>query len=177
MRTILFCLTACTALSGCWSADTFQNTGTSLKKIFALEPKKPFQPHPVATAYCYHAQSDILCYREPQKGMEVQFVARQPTDSVGQAITATPAVPPSVDEIHQGAVDSSFPQANRAFGGAAQEAALSYPGTTHGSASFSSQTRTSSNANYGSNTASYNMNTSGYTSAQNSGPTVLMPNP
>ena len=169
-------LLACTLLNlgACTTQDSINATGTSLKRIFVVEPKKPFRPHPVAEAYCYRTQTDILCYREPRKGMEVQYVARQPTESVGVALGANDKVPPSVEEIHRGLPDDGFPP-GRVTTGTAAEAARNYPVTPFGrSASFNSSS-TNQSVITSSNGSSYV--TSASTSvATTKGPRVLMPN-
>jgi hypothetical protein len=175
MRPMMLILPLVVALlSGCTSQDSINATGASLKRIFTVEPKKPYRPHAVAEAYCYRMQSDILCYRRPQPGKEVQFVGRQPVENVGVAVSSgTPQVAPSIEDIHGTLQDDGYPPAVHNFGTAA-EAAGNYP--THRYAlqpSFAnSQQQTQLSSASGSSVSSLNASAS----TRSSGPRVLMPN-
>ena len=59
--------------------DNVKMTTARIRKwtIEPLPPKPP--PHAVAVSYCYHAQTDTLCYRQPVAGWENRLIAFQGT--------------------------------------------------------------------------------------------------
>ncbi len=135
-----------------------KNTGEGWRKFFSID--KPADPYPraVAPAYCYRLQTDVLCYRRPQAGMEDRLVGQQPlaatlgwvpTDADGRPSETTP-----VARIESGGTRST-----------AQEAAAAY---------VSGYSPVSNNTLHGPGTPG---RASSAPSRVSSGPRVLMPNP
>lgn len=52
-------------------------TAEHMEKWFAIPRKQ--SPRPVPTTYCYKAQTDVLCYRQPMPGWEHRLVGYQGT--------------------------------------------------------------------------------------------------
>lgn len=90
MRFILFSLSIPLLLSACGDAQKAQAdrarnmalvegkaTGDAWNRLFTIDKPNPY-PRPVAPAYCYKLQTDTLCYRNPQAGMEGRLVGQQP---------------------------------------------------------------------------------------------------
>ena len=62
--------------------DNLRKTSEKLRE-WLITPRPPKKPNnAIAASYCYHAQSDITCYRQPMPGWEGRLVAYQGTNAV-----------------------------------------------------------------------------------------------
>lgn len=86
--------------------DSIYETKDQLKEWIFTPPKKKGEPLPIASRYCYKAQTDILCYRQPMPGWEGRLVAYQGTD-------ALPPPPPVMELMPKATKDSRQLPENR----------------------------------------------------------------
>lgn len=90
-------------------ADTFRdNVKKTANKVqeWWFTPLPSTEPLPVRASYCYKAQTDVLCYREPMPGWEHRLVAYQ-----GTGAEAPPA--PSMELLPKQTGDTSKLAENR----------------------------------------------------------------
>src|SRR5690606_10093232 len=58
--------------------DNIKVTNKKIVDWWTYEPEvKP--PHAIASSYCYKAQSDVMCYRQPMPGWEHRLIGYQGT--------------------------------------------------------------------------------------------------
>ncbi len=62
--------------------DSIYETTYQVQDWALTPPKKKAEPLAVANRYCYHAQTDVLCYRQPMPGWEGRLIAYQGTDAL-----------------------------------------------------------------------------------------------
>ena len=62
--------------------DSIYSTVYTVQDWAMTPPKGKGEPLPVANSYCYRAQTDVLCYRQPMPGWEGRLVAYQGTDAL-----------------------------------------------------------------------------------------------
>ena len=86
--------------------DSIYETTYQVQEWAFTPPAKKGEPLPVANRYCYHAQTDVLCYRQPMPGWEGRLVAYQGTD-------AQPPPPPVMQLLPKPAKDMSMAPENR----------------------------------------------------------------
>ncbi len=73
--------------------DNIAKTGERMRK-WLIEPRPAPKPdNSIASAYCYHAQTDVLCYRQPMVGWENRLVAYQGTNAVSPDPAQTKPLP------------------------------------------------------------------------------------
>jgi hypothetical protein len=94
MTPFYFVVIAMLGLSACvpakqgseWMADKAKNdvyhTQKAVKEWAMTPPPEPGALLPTASTYCYHAQTDVLCYRQPMPGWENRLIAYQGTNAV-----------------------------------------------------------------------------------------------
>lgn len=156
---LLLLLSACEAQQA--QADRARNmalvegkaTGDAWHRLFTIDQPNPY-PRAVAPAYCYKLQTDTLCYRNPQPGMEDRLVGQQP-------LAATAGwVPVDADgrPAHVG------PQPRIETGGTRSTAQEAYDSYVSGYSPVSNNTVNGSGVN------------AVAASARATGPRVLMPN-
>lgn len=118
VKRILILLLAGFVVSGCEPAketasfrannikDSIYETTYKVQDWAMTPPKKKGEPLAVASTYCYRAQTDVLCYRQPMPGWEGRLVAYQGTD-------AMPPPPPVMQLLPKPSKDTSMAPENR----------------------------------------------------------------
>lgn len=86
--------------------DAIYETTYKVQDWAMTPPKGKGEPLPVASTYCYKAQTDVLCYRQPMPGWEGRLVAYQGTD-------ALPPPPPVMQLLPKANKDKSMLPENR----------------------------------------------------------------
>lgn len=86
--------------------DSLYETGYAVQDWAMTPPRGKGEPLPVASSYCYRAQTDVLCYRQPMPGWEGRLVAYQGTD-------ALPPPPPVMQLLPRPSRDTSMLPENR----------------------------------------------------------------
>lgn len=107
--------------------NVFTDTTSSWVDLFTYNP--PVQESFAQTRYCYHMQSDIVCYDSEQPRLTSKLVGYQDGDKIswtqpgggslgvsgGEAIALRPALPPR--PIHAPIVDGIIKHSNNAAAG------------------------------------------------------------
>lgn len=118
MKRISFVFLTLVTVSGCEPAketgsfiannvkDAVYETTYKVQDWAMTPPKHKGEPLPVASTYCYRAQTDVLCYRQPMPGWEGRLVAYQGTD-------ALPPPPPVMQLLPKPSRDMSMAPENR----------------------------------------------------------------
>ena len=75
--------------------DKVKVTGERLRS-WLITPTPIKKPNSIAASYCYRAQTDVLCYRQPVPGWEGRLLAFQGTDVTPPAPAQTQPLPKRV---------------------------------------------------------------------------------
>jgi len=86
--------------------DSIYSTSHTVQDWFTKPRGRKGEPLAVASTYCYHAQTDVLCYRQPMPGWEGRLVAYQGTD-------ALPPPPPVMQLLPKAAKNTTNTPENR----------------------------------------------------------------
>lgn len=73
--------------------DSVKTGGRKLKDWWNQPPAAPAKPREVASAYCYRAQTDVMCYRSPMPGWEARLVGYQGTHAAKPPSVVTQPLP------------------------------------------------------------------------------------
>ena len=86
--------------------DNIKVTGEQFRSWLITPPPGKAPDHAIATSYCYHSLTDVLCYRQPIPGWENRLIAYQGTN-------ATPPPLAQTEPLQKHAVDASILTENK----------------------------------------------------------------